>query len=50
MIIYNKEVIEKIEDEAHASDIVELLKYDDDTAGALMAKELSTSKRVMDSG
>ncbi len=35
-----KEVIEKIEDETHASDIVELLNYDDDTAGALMAKEL----------
>ncbi len=35
-----KEVIEKIEDESHASDIVELLTYDDDTAGALMAKEL----------
>ncbi len=35
-----KEVIEKIEDETHASDIVELLTYDDDTAGALMAKEL----------
>ncbi len=35
-----KKVIEKIEDETHASDIVELLKYDEDTAGALMAKEL----------
>mgnify|MGYP000169439454 FL=1 len=35
-----KEVIGKIEDETHASDIVELLTYDDDTAGALMAKEL----------
>ncbi len=35
-----KEVIEKIEDETHASDIVELLTYDEDTAGALMAKEL----------
>ena len=35
-----QEVINKIKDEEHASDIVELLKYDDDTAGALMAKEL----------
>jgi len=35
-----KKVIEKIEDEEHASDIVELLTYDEDTAGALMAKEL----------
>jgi len=35
-----KKVIEKIEDETHASDIVELLTYDEDTAGALMAKEL----------
>ncbi len=35
-----KEVIEKIEDETHASDIVELLTYTEDTAGALMAKEL----------
>lgn len=35
-----QEVIEKIEDEEHAADIVELLKYDDDSAGGLMAKEL----------
>ena len=35
-----KKVIENIEDEEHASDIVELLTYDEDTAGALMAKEL----------
>jgi len=35
-----KKVIEKIEDEEHASDIVELLTYEEDTAGALMAKEL----------
>jgi len=35
-----KKVIDKIEDEEHASDIVELLTYDEDTAGALMAKEL----------
>ncbi len=35
-----KEVIDKIKDEEHVSDIVELLKYEEDTAGALMAKEL----------
>jgi len=35
-----KKVIEKIKDEEHAADIVELLNYDEDTAGALMAKEL----------
>ena len=35
-----KKVIEKIRDEEHASDIVELLTYEEDTAGALMAKEL----------
>jgi len=41
-----KEVIEKIEDEEHASDIVELLTYDEDTAGALMAKELVKVKET----
>ena len=35
-----KEVIDHIDDDVHASDIVELLTYEDDTAGALMAKEL----------
>ena len=35
-----KEVISHIEDEEHAKEIVELLRYDDDTAGGLMAKEL----------
>jgi magnesium transporter len=35
-----KKVIDKIKDEEHAADIVELLNYDEDTAGALMAKEL----------
>ena len=35
-----KEVIEHIDDDEHASDIVELLTYGEDTAGALMAKEL----------
>ncbi len=41
-----KQVIEKIEDEEHASDIVELLTYDEDTAGALMAKELVQVKET----
>jgi len=35
-----QKVIEKIKDEEHVADIVELLKYDEDTAGGLMAKEL----------
>ncbi|MDO5979223.1 magnesium transporter [Flavivirga spongiicola] len=35
-----QEVISKIEDEAHKAEITELLKYDEDTAGGLMAKEL----------
>lgn len=35
-----KEVISQIEDEEHAKDIMELLRYDEDTAGGLMAKEL----------
>ena len=34
------EVISYIEDVEHAKDIVELLRYDDNTAGGLMAKEL----------
>ena len=34
------EVISKIEDEAHKAEITELLAYDEDTAGGLMAKEL----------
>ncbi|MDO4782968.1 MAG: magnesium transporter [Capnocytophaga felis] len=34
------EVISYIEDIEHARDIVDLLRYDDDTAGGLMAKEL----------
>ncbi|MAP55833.1 magnesium transporter [Altibacter sp.] len=41
-----KEVIGKIEDEEHAADIVELLNYDEDTAGALMAKELVQVKET----
>ena len=35
-----QEVISKIEDEAHKAEITELLTYDEDTAGGLMAKEL----------
>jgi magnesium transporter len=35
-----EKVIEKIKDEELAADIVELLTYEEDTAGALMAKEL----------
>ncbi len=41
-----KEVIDKIIDEEHAADIVELLNYDEDTAGALMAKELVQVKET----
>jgi len=41
-----QEVISKIEDEEHAADIVELLTYDEDTAGALMAKELVQVKET----
>lgn len=35
-----QEVISKIEDEEHKAEIKELLTYEEDTAGALMAKEL----------
>lgn len=35
-----QEVIAQIEDEEHAKDIVELLRYDESSAGGLMAKEL----------
>ena len=41
-----KKVIGKIKDEEHAADIVELLKYDEDTAGSLMAKELVKVKET----
>lgn len=34
------EVISQIEDEDHKAEITELLKYDEDSAGGLMAKEL----------
>ncbi len=35
-----QEVISEIEDRKHAKDIVDLLRYDEDSAGGLMAKEL----------
>ncbi len=35
-----QEVIAEIEDKEHAKDIVDLLRYDEDSAGGLMAKEL----------
>lgn len=35
-----EEVIQELEDAEHAKDIVDLLRYDEDTAGGLMAKEL----------
>ncbi|MCK7589289.1 magnesium transporter [Subsaxibacter sp. CAU 1640] len=35
-----REVIGHIEDEEHKAEITELLRYDEDTAGGLMAKEL----------
>ena len=35
-----KQVIDAIEDEDHARDIVEMLLYEEDSAGGLMAKEL----------
>ena len=35
-----KEVISEIDDDDHANDIVDLLRYDEDSAGGLMAKEL----------
>jgi Mg/Co/Ni transporter MgtE (contains CBS domain) len=41
-----KKVIQKIQDEEHAADIVELLRYNEDTAGALMAKELVQVKET----
>jgi magnesium transporter len=34
------EVIAQLEDQEHAKEIVELLRYDEDTAGGLMGKEL----------
>ena len=40
------EVISEIEDDDHAKDIVELLRYDEGTAGSLMAKELVRVKET----
>ncbi|GAA0716015.1 magnesium transporter [Aquimarina litoralis] len=41
-----EEVIAEIEDEKHAEDIKELLLYEEDTAGGLMAKELVKVKET----
>ena len=41
-----KQVIDHIEDAEHAADIVDLLRYDEDTAGGLMAKELVRVKET----
>ena len=41
-----QEVIQKIEDEDHAASIVELLSYDESSAGGLMAKELVQVKET----
>lgn len=38
------EVISEIDDDEHAKDIVDLLRYDEGTAGSLMAKELVKAK------
>jgi len=35
-----KEVLNEIEDQEHSGDIVDLLEYDEDSAGGIMAKEL----------
>lgn len=35
-----EEVIQQLEDKEHAKDIVDLLRYDEDTAGGLMGKEM----------
>jgi len=41
-----KKVIDHIDDDEHVSDITELLSYAEDTAGALMAKELVQVKET----
>lgn len=41
-----QKVIGKIKDEEHVADIVELLKYEENTAGGLMAKELVQVKET----
>lgn len=38
------EIISKLEDQEHASEITDLLKYDEDTAGGLMHKEFIKAK------
>ncbi|MCB9223603.1 MAG: magnesium transporter [Crocinitomicaceae bacterium] len=38
------EIISKLEDQEHASEITDLLKYDEDTAGGLMHKEYIKAK------
>ena len=40
-----EKVMSQIEDDEQVSDIRELLNYDENTAGGLMAKELGQSKR-----
>ena len=40
------EVISELEDDEHAKDIVDLLKYEEGTAGSLMAKELVKVKET----
>src|SRR5690554_818673 len=41
-----RQVIDHIEDSEHAADIVDLLRYDEDSAGGLMAKELVRVKET----
>jgi magnesium transporter len=41
-----EKVINKLDDQEHLADIIELLKYDEDTAGGLMAKELVQVKET----
>jgi magnesium transporter len=41
-----EEVINKLDDQERVADIIELLKYDEDTAGGLMAKELVQVKET----
>ena len=40
------QVISELEDDEHAKDIVELLRYEEGTAGSLMAKELVKVKET----
>lgn len=39
-IALKNEILNNLEDQSHAKHIAELMRYDDDTAGGLMAKEL----------